>query len=132
MSLFDYVEFLDLARSLIGRTPGGSTDEAAWRSAVSRAYYAAYHVALDYAVSKALPPAVLPPGNKAGAHERLIRQYLQNFPKTDPGFAVGSELSDLKGRRVRADYRSPQVTKAHAITAARQADALIVQIRSLP
>jgi len=76
MSLFDYVEFLDLARSLIGRTPGGSTDEAAWRSAVSRAYYAAYHVALDYAVSKALPPAVLPPGNKAGGLTTILEKSL--------------------------------------------------------
>lgn len=42
---FDWHQYLDLARELQRNKQMGSAEEARLRSAVSRAYYAAYHVA---------------------------------------------------------------------------------------
>ncbi len=42
MTLFEFSDFLDLADQL-----SAHSDEAAWRSAVSRAYYAILHVAYE-------------------------------------------------------------------------------------
>lgn len=46
---FDWREYLELARELIGRAGSGYSEEAAKRSAVSRAYYAAFCWARNYA-----------------------------------------------------------------------------------
>ena len=46
---FDWKEFLNLARFLEGDTSCQYEEEAAWRSAVSRAYYAAYCYACHFA-----------------------------------------------------------------------------------
>jgi hypothetical protein len=46
---FDWAEYLTLARWLATNTPPGVSQEAAWRVAVSRAYYAAFGHATRYA-----------------------------------------------------------------------------------
>ena len=47
--LFDWRDYLKLAKSLIGQASSGYSQEAARRSAVSRAYYAAFCWARNYA-----------------------------------------------------------------------------------
>jgi hypothetical protein len=46
---FDWHDYLDLARWLEANTPPGTSDEAAKRTAISRAYYAAFCYARNYA-----------------------------------------------------------------------------------
>lgn len=85
-------DFLVLADHLLA----GST-EAEWRSAVSRAYYASFHVARD--LMTALSFAV-PRGDRAHGHLWL---RLSNSGNASVGIA-GHRLKDLRSARNRADY----------------------------
>src|SRR6267154_1443857 len=85
-------DFLPLARQLLGL--GG---EAARRSAVSRAYYAAFHVARDLLAGLGF---VVPRADRA--HEYLYRR-LNNCGLPTVRVAAG-KLHDLRSRRNQADY----------------------------
>jgi uncharacterized protein (UPF0332 family) len=85
-------EFLGVARHLLTRTT-----EADWRSALSRAYYAAFHVArllledLGFTIPRA-----------DQAHAYL---WLRLSNCGDPQLQLtGQKLRDLRGERNRADY----------------------------
>ena len=107
-------DFLDVANALIV----GAT-EAAWRSAVSRAYYAAFHAA-----------------------RRLLRDLGFRTPRADQAHAylwlrlsncgdaqmvtAGQKLQDLRGERNRADYDIDlALLRANAAKYVHQADRLI-------
>jgi uncharacterized protein (UPF0332 family) len=86
------LDFVHLAKQLAA----GST-EAEWRSAVSRAYYGAFHVArqlmteLGFAVARA-----------DRAHSYLSRRLLAaSIPQVKQ---AGSDLNTLRGNRNEADY----------------------------
>ncbi len=85
-------DFLTLARALV-RMP----EEAAWRSAVSRSYYATFHVArslftsLDFAV---------PHADRAHAYLWLRLSNCGDAPTR----LAGSDLNVLRQRRNVADY----------------------------
>jgi uncharacterized protein (UPF0332 family) len=85
-------EFLPLARQLLGI--GG---EPPRRSAVSRAYYAAFHVARDLLAGLGF---VVPRADRA--HEYLYRR-LNNCGLPTVRVAAG-KLHDLRSRRNQADY----------------------------
>lgn len=68
------------------------------RTAVSRAYYAAFHVASD--VLEGLGFRL----DKGAAAHGKASQYLLNSGDTALA-RVGSQLSDLHGKRIDADYR---------------------------
>ena len=92
----NFREFLPLAEELIVRN-----SEAAWRTAVSRAYYAAFHVACDF--MRALGFAV-PKADRAHGYLWL---RLQNCGNSDIAQA-GQSLKDLRTHRNRADYEARQ------------------------
>jgi uncharacterized protein (UPF0332 family) len=85
-------DFLNVAQNLLSEPT-----EAAWRSAVSRAYYAAFHVARELleALGFACPKA-------ERAHAYLWRR-LSNCGEPQVQNA-GRELNDLRGDRNQADY----------------------------
>jgi uncharacterized protein (UPF0332 family) len=108
-------DFLGVANSLLA----GST-EAAWRSAVSRSYYAVFH-----------------------ATRVLFRDLGFQTPRADQAHAylwlrlsncgdahlqiAGQRLKDLRGERNRADYDIDVVMlRANAATHVREADQLIL------
>jgi hypothetical protein len=102
--LRDFREFLTLAFSLVN----GAT-EAEWRTVVSRAYYAAFHVAtqllgdLDF---------VVPQGDQAHAFAWL---RLSNSGHPDVNNA-GGNLNHLRSHRNRADdTRHPRLPQADAV-----------------
>jgi uncharacterized protein (UPF0332 family) len=103
-------DFLTLARLLAA----GST-EASWRSAISRAYYAGFHVARDLLEDLGF---VVPNGDQA--HAYLYRR-LQNcgYPQVA---SAGMTLDRLRSERNRADYdlhwRITQTSAASQILAA--------------
>lgn len=90
--MFDWDRFLALAEELAGR-PG---DEAAARTAISRAYYAAFHAGRAY-----LNRANIPADMSGRAH----RQVRQAFEASDP--SISQTLARLHEWRKEADYDDP-------------------------
>jgi len=89
---FDWLEYFTLAEELANRT-----DEASLRTAISRAYYSIYHLAL--ARAKANNFAALP---GEGTHAQLWRLFTKS-PEPDC-MKLGQMAERLKDKRVRADY----------------------------
>ncbi len=86
-------DFIALADKL-----GSNQDEASLRSAVSRAYYGAFHLAREFleAIRRPVPRNV-------NAHVEVARQ-LQRSGQRD-AYRAGSLLGDLHSKRIKADYR---------------------------
>lgn len=79
-------------------------EDAGWRTAASRAYYAALHT-----VDATFPDVPAPAGVRAeGSHERIIRKALAHGrsggPGKDEAIAVAHTLGRMKSDRTRADY----------------------------
>jgi uncharacterized protein (UPF0332 family) len=93
--LFDWTEFLELAKSLVGQSNRGYSQEAADRSAVSRAYYAAFCCARNYA------EAQLGFKRKETAMDhRALCDFLKNQGKVQ----VAADLTRLRQWRNDCDY----------------------------
>lgn len=113
-------QFLILAEKL-----AAATTEAEWRSAVCRAYYAAFHEARDALQSMgfATPRAEL-------AHAYLWRR-LENCGHSGLA-AAGSRLNQLRRERNRADYDvNLNVARQDAAAAVRSAEMIIKTFNSL-
>jgi hypothetical protein len=93
--VFDWADFLDLAEELAART----NDEAAGRTAVSRAYYATFHIGRDYLVR-----AEIPLDRGRNAHVQVQRE-LQN-----QSAQIGQDLELLHFWRKQADYDTSPFT----------------------
>lgn len=91
--MMDAHDFLDVAREL-----AQGTTAAHRRSAISRAYYAVYHVAFEllHALGFRLP-------RDHRGHE-LVWQYLFSSG-VDPTIHAGAQLRRLQSLRVTADYQ---------------------------
>jgi uncharacterized protein (UPF0332 family) len=95
---FDWTAYLDLARELAGQSSGPLLEEARLRSAISRAYYAAFKTAFNYLCSNN-PAARF---QREGAHQYVCERFSHN---PDVGWQnVGSLLDRLRRLRNRADY----------------------------
>lgn len=88
-------DFISLAGKLVA-TP--AADESACRTAVSRAYYGAFHVARSFLIELGFQPL----GN-ANVHA-FIQRYLNGSGNPDACRAA-SQLSHLHTARNKADYR---------------------------
>jgi hypothetical protein len=90
---FDWSEYFQLAEELAKRT-----DEASIRSALSRAYYYVYHLALQRAQDNGFGAR---PGE--GTHKQLWRNYSGS---PEPACQILAEIAArLKEKRERADYQ---------------------------
>jgi len=94
---FKWLEFLELARDLRGRSGTGYSTEAAERTAVSRAYYAAFCHFRNYAEVYLGFQAC----HNATDHERL-RTHFQNLGQ--PWINVAATLGRLRKWRNDCDY----------------------------
>lgn len=94
---FNWAEYLRLANELSSR----AGDEAAMRSAISRAYYYVYHLALkrisdnDFIVN----------WEEGGSHLQVWNVFSRN-PEAECQ-RLGDLGNQLREKRVRADYRDP-------------------------
>jgi len=86
-------DFLDIAKKL---SQGGTAAE--YRTAISRAYYATYHVGADFLKGIGCTISKGPTG-----HEEVIRN-LSHCGDLELA-KVGSQLTDLRSQRNNADYR---------------------------
>jgi uncharacterized protein (UPF0332 family) len=91
---FHFVEYLALADELATRT-----DEASWRSAISRAYYAVLHEAF-----RALPQAQQAAIPHGATHRETWRLYAAS--STSVCRQIGNAGLRLRDGRVDADYRA--------------------------
>jgi uncharacterized protein (UPF0332 family) len=113
-------DFLAVATALAA----GKT-EAEWRSAISRAYYAAFHVAREFLTTLRFR---VPAGEQAHAYIWL-RLSNTGDPKND---VLGRLLRDLRGRRNTADYDLARArTASNAQDALNDAKDLIAQLAAL-
>ncbi|MBU0567742.1 HEPN domain-containing protein [bacterium] len=92
---FNWKEYLNLAQFLQRQTGKGLTQEAAFRCAVSRAYYAAFCYARNYARDRQR----FSPTSKPDDH-RLVREHFR-----DKGMAkIAQNLDKLRQWRNNCDY----------------------------
>jgi hypothetical protein len=87
---FDWRDFLDFAKSL-----SADTREAAHRSAISRAYYAAYGHSFDYATRY----LGFVPRNLSDDHGRLRNHLMRSRRR-----AIAEKIGQLRDWRNQADY----------------------------
>jgi uncharacterized protein (UPF0332 family) len=110
----DFRDYLTLAAALAA----GST-EAEWRSAVSRAYFAAFHVARELLLGLGFRA---PQADRAHSYLWL---RLANAGVADVKLA-GNRLNALRGQRNRADYASrPLLFQATAANEVKNAEDII-------
>ena len=94
---FDWREFLKLAQDLHGGLNLRCSQEAAQRSAVSRAYYAAFCYARNYAESRLGFQRT-----GTGRDHKLLKEHLRNLGQ--PWDEVADDLADLQQWRGFCDY----------------------------
>src|SRR5690349_21099744 len=107
-------DFLVVADHLAQQSNGSpsSNREAFDRSAISRAYYAAYHHAKKWHDGLIAPGSNQGPGG--GEHQTLINRLKNPSASVGPyeqkqSRMLGAKLSALRDRRVVADYKIDQV-----------------------
>src|SRR5262249_48620093 len=113
-TLMDFRDYLALATSL-----ANGTTEADWRSAISRAYYAAFHVARQFLVSLGFR---VPRADRAHPYLWL---RLSNAGEATV-VAAGRDLGQLRTHRNLADYdERVLLSQARAQTDLAQAEQII-------
>lgn len=94
---FNWINYLELAEFLVSHK-GSFDEEAGKRSAVSRAYYAAFCHARNYAESK----LNFTPSKKAEDHGKVRQKFLQQAD--DSISEIGAMLQQLRDWRNNCDY----------------------------
>ncbi|MDI9616553.1 MAG: HEPN domain-containing protein [Methanothrix sp.] len=94
---FDWVEFLALARDLQGCSGQSYSEQAASRSSVSRAYYAAFCHTRNYAERNLGFKRT-----RTGRDHRSLRDHLRNLGQ--PWDEIAEDLEDLQKWRNMCDY----------------------------
>ncbi len=102
MSGFDWNDFLELARRL---TAGEQDDlsEARYRTAISRAYYAAFNRCRELAVRS---------GWQSSRSSRDHRDLVDWLVNEKGEYILARELSELRSARNDADYHASALTAA--------------------
>lgn len=127
---YEWKHYLNFAKGLLQNNiyADPSTN---YRIAISRAYYAAYHIALAF-----IEVHDLPKGKAGASHERVINAY-STMNKKDNNFKstckkIGYNLNRLKECRRRADYEENwECTKDTAKKAVWNADTIISSVEKL-
>lgn len=96
---FNWKDFLTFAENIKASPDTPGPQEAALRSAVSRAYYAAFQAALEFSVSEKFLP------QWSGEDHFAVRRYFQQYaPKSSVRSKIALELQRLYDNRRKADY----------------------------
>jgi uncharacterized protein (UPF0332 family) len=98
---FDWAEFLTLAEALQSAPESPGPRVAALRTAASRAYYAAFHYAVDLALGEGFQPTF------RGDDHKGIQKHFRDYKPTDPlRRKISIDLNKLWNHRREADYDS--------------------------
>jgi uncharacterized protein (UPF0332 family) len=100
---FQWNSFLLLAEYLNNGVDNitGIDREAAFRTAISRAYYAAFNVAKNYAEKEFHSTGK----NGSGSHDKLINLYKEFGAEKKEYRMISTQLDRIKRNRTDADYR---------------------------
>ncbi len=113
-----------MASRLSRATGSGPAD---FRTAISRAYYAAYNVAVDVLVQIGAPP-----GRGPGGHSTVANCLMAS--KDDAVKVAGISINQLHTRRIQADYRLERTdveTQSSAVSACETAHDIIRHLEAL-
>lgn len=86
----------------------GFSNEAGYRSAISRAYYSVFHSCLDWEKSLAIPGSCS--GHEGGHHQQLINRLRNPAPELKDSATrmlskkIAARVEALRTKRVAADY----------------------------
>ncbi len=109
-------------------------DEAAYRSAISRAYYACFIVLRDLAFSVCGSEYRRREGirNERNIGHTSLQRYLKNG-QVESVEQLGEDLASLYGSRIDADYNMRQtMTEEDARQAVEEAEALLNSLSNIP
>jgi uncharacterized protein (UPF0332 family) len=105
MKMFDWQEYYLLARVLLSQAESSTHKEAMFRSAVSRAYYAAFHRACNYLREMDEYPTQQEfKSSRKETHKFLIDMFTDNLDHPER-CEIGDMLQSLKSLRHQADYQ---------------------------
>ncbi|OGF56908.1 MAG: hypothetical protein A2Z21_07340 [Candidatus Fraserbacteria bacterium RBG_16_55_9] len=130
---FDWNEYLTLARNLAQGSTTPVSEETKKRAAISRAYYAAFCQARDFAKAR-LGARLTGHGPDHGIVFRSFKRYrYKNQTMQETYRRIGLTLPRLYDNRNKADY-DPAVSRLDALTdtSLDQAEAIITDLGSLP
>jgi len=125
----DGKRFLHTARFL----QNNGSDEAAYRTAISRAYYACFLEARRIAFSNCSVAMRTKDGitNEKDIRHKSLQYYLKNSPDK-PVRQLGEDLSDLQAIRIDADYIMALAVRAeHAQDAIEDAGAFLAELEKV-
>lgn len=109
MCLYDWKEYLSFSEQILADKDKYENKETISRIAISRAYYCAYHIALEFS-KKIQRVKNIPNQYSDGSHETLVKFYkLMNKGSQDfksECKSIGNILDSLKEDRHIADYKS--------------------------
>lgn len=97
---FDWADFLTLADALVRDPNSPGPEEASLRSAISRAYYAAFCSARNFACAK---DGLVLPRPRAPEVHGLVRDHFE-ASHDRARRKIGTDLNRLRDYRNRADY----------------------------
>ena len=98
---YNWKEFLTFAENINADPDIPGPKEAALRSAVSRAYYAAFRAALEIGIRDGFSPS------RTGEDHSKIREYFRNsVPKIPSKLDISTQLARLHDLRRKADYEN--------------------------
>ncbi len=120
---FDWAQYVNVARELVGEKTSPSSEEAKARAAISRAYYAAFNKARWYLRYKDYDRNIPQDG---AAHE-----YIKTRFRTHPDAqykTVGTTLNQLSIERKKADYNDNFPNAADQAKSSIKAAATIISI----
>lgn len=95
---FNWADFLTFAQRLHAEPDKPGPDEAALRSATSRAYYAAFRTALNVAQGEGFQPSY------SGSDHWDVRKHFRDHNHNKIRGKISTELGRLYDNRRKADY----------------------------
>ena len=124
---FNWADYLELARNLYASPTTSGREEAALRSATSRAYYAAFHLALEFARAESYLPY-----HTGDDHQSLVK-YFQRSATDKTRKRLGTELDRMRDSRRQADYETTlhQSPRAMADLTIKRAERVVEILKSL-
>lgn len=103
---FDWTEFLTLAEALKSAPDSPGPPEAALRSSVSRAYYAAFHYAMNVAREEGFTPS------GSGDDHKNVPRHFRRHKTNGTRRKIALELDRLRDNRRKADYEDTLSSRA--------------------
>ena len=122
--MFDWLQYHNLAKERLGMIHEPVSEEAKQRSAISRAYYAAFNIAAEYILASEGESA-LPAG--VAQHEAVQRHF--SIRKDGVSRKIADDFGYLRTERNKADYKiNARIAPATSREAVRRAGEVIRQI----